>query len=171
MQATRPKLERRRQTLIHLGLRLSQGGLGAAHRDNAGANVLEFIIDAVFMAQAKSSGVGRTTSARIEGRLQKSVRSIFSVRSRRAVRRTKTAQGREARRLFLRHGEQAQVSRKGAELGTRKRTVIAHGLGSSARVDIKPAEGALSAIRGSLKQAVTWSSLARRRVQAGFIAR
>lgn len=87
------------------------------------------------------------------------------------MRRAKTAQGREAWRLFLRHGGQAQVSRKGAELGTRKRTVIAHGLGSSARVDIKPAEGALSAMRSSLKQAVTFSSLARRKVQASFIAR
>jgi hypothetical protein len=63
--------------LIHLRLRLSQGGLGAAHRDSAGANALEFIIDAVILARARSSGVGRTTSARIEGRLQKSVRSIF----------------------------------------------------------------------------------------------
>jgi hypothetical protein len=60
---------------------LSQGGLDAAHRDNAGANALELIIDAVIMAQARSSGVGRTTSARIEGRLQKSVRSIFPARS------------------------------------------------------------------------------------------
>jgi len=50
MRANRPKLERRRQTLIHLGFRLSQGGLDAAHRDSAGANALELIIDAVIMA-------------------------------------------------------------------------------------------------------------------------
>lgn len=44
MRANRPKLEKRRQTLIHLGLRLSQGGLGAAHRDSAGANALGLIV-------------------------------------------------------------------------------------------------------------------------------
>jgi len=46
--------------------------------------------------------------------------------------------------------------------------VIAHGLGSAARLNIKPTEGVLSVMRGSLKQAVTLSSLARRKVQAGF---
>jgi len=30
MRVNRPKLEKRRQTLIHLGFRLSQGGLNAA---------------------------------------------------------------------------------------------------------------------------------------------
>jgi len=58
-------------------------------------------IDAVIVVKTMSSGVGRTTSARIEGRLQKSVRGIFPAKPRGAARRTKAALGREARRLFL----------------------------------------------------------------------
>jgi hypothetical protein len=56
MRANRPKLERRRQTLIHLGFRLSQGGLDAAHRDSAGANALELIIDAVHHGVSQELG-------------------------------------------------------------------------------------------------------------------
>jgi hypothetical protein len=62
MRANRPKLERRRQTLIHLGFRLSQDGLDAAHRDSAGANALEFIIDAVILSCHRASQELRSRS-------------------------------------------------------------------------------------------------------------
>lgn len=68
--------------------------------DGAGAKALVLTLEAVIAARAASSGVGRTTSARIEGRLQKSVRRIFPAKSRWTARRTKAEQGRGAQRLF-----------------------------------------------------------------------
>jgi len=50
---------------------------GRRDRRGAGANAPGFINDAVIVVKTMSSGVGRTTSARIEGRLQRSVRGIF----------------------------------------------------------------------------------------------
>jgi len=61
---TRPKLEKRRQTLIHLGFGSSQGGLGAAIEMALGRTLQCLLFDAVIVARAASSGVGRTTSAR-----------------------------------------------------------------------------------------------------------
>jgi len=50
MRVNRPKLEKRRQTLIHLGFGSSQGGLDAANGDDAEAHASEFILGAVIPA-------------------------------------------------------------------------------------------------------------------------
>jgi len=75
-----PKLERRRQALLYLGpdcrkvvRRRYPDGLGLT---------LRRIAEAVAAAQAAGSGVERFSGARIEGRLQTSVRSIFPAQSR-----------------------------------------------------------------------------------------
>jgi hypothetical protein len=80
MKTVRPKLERRRQTLIHPGLdcrkvvrRRAPNGTGLTLWAHGGGG---------FAAQAAGAGIERGTSARIEGRLQRSVRSIFSSQSR-----------------------------------------------------------------------------------------
>lgn len=53
---------------------------------------------AVSSAKAARSGIGRFTGARVESRMQRSDRSIFLLRSRRAERRTERTRGSAARR-------------------------------------------------------------------------
>jgi hypothetical protein len=59
-------------------------------------------VEAVFAAQAASSRVERSSGARSECRLQKSVRGIFPAWSRWAARHIKTKSDRAAWRVFPR---------------------------------------------------------------------
>jgi len=79
-QAGRPKLVKRRQALIHLGSDCRKVVWRRVRM--ASGLTLRLILEAVVAAQAASLGVERFSGARIECRLQRSVRSIFPASSR-----------------------------------------------------------------------------------------
>jgi len=172
MRSFRLKLERRRQTSVHLGFGLSKGGLDAVICGGSGANVPR-AIQRERSSQRKlwawESSEQRVLVLKVGCRCWCDVSSRWRQGKPKGEPRRCRVEGYGG---FPGHGRQARVSQKGTELVRRfSLTVVAYGLGSAARLTINPTEGVLGATCGSLKQAAMRSALARRRMGVGFIAR
>jgi len=115
----RPKLVPRRQARVQPG-----SDCRKMVRRHTGTTLVEFGVSASGPASGKACGVGamkvarsvieRFTGARIVGRLQKSVRSIFSALPRGAERQTEAAWDSASRRHVLGEGESNESGNKGA---------------------------------------------------------